>query len=44
MTETLARGGNAPFPNSRARFLEIMQEQRATWRELVRVSGVQPEG
>jgi len=44
LTETLARGGNAPFPNSRARFLEIMQEQRGTWRELVRVSGVQPEG
>jgi tripartite-type tricarboxylate transporter receptor subunit TctC len=44
LTETLARGGNAPFPNSRARFLEIMQEQRTTWRELVRVSGVQPEG
>jgi tripartite-type tricarboxylate transporter receptor subunit TctC len=44
LTETLARGGNAPFPNSRARFLEMMQEQRLTWRELVRVSGVQPEG
>ncbi len=44
LTETLARGGNAPFPNSRARFLEIMHEQRTTWRELVRVSGVQPEG
>ncbi|WP_237214079.1 Bug family tripartite tricarboxylate transporter substrate binding protein [Falsiroseomonas oryziterrae] len=44
LVETLARGGNAPFLNSRARFLEIMQEQRGTWRELVRVSGVQPEG
>ena len=44
MTETLSRGGNAPFPNSRARFQQIMQEQRETWRELVRVSGVQPEG
>ena len=44
LTETLARGGNAPFPTTRAQFLQIMQEQRTTWRELVQASGVQPEG
>jgi tripartite-type tricarboxylate transporter receptor subunit TctC len=44
LAETLSRGGNAPFPTTRARFLQIMQEQRRTWRELVQASGVTPEG
>jgi tripartite-type tricarboxylate transporter receptor subunit TctC len=44
LTETLSRGGNIPYPTTRAEFLAVMQDQRNTWRELVRVSGVQPEG
>jgi tripartite-type tricarboxylate transporter receptor subunit TctC len=44
LTETLSRGGNIPYPTTRAEFLRVMQDQRATWQELVRVSGVQPEG
>jgi tripartite-type tricarboxylate transporter receptor subunit TctC len=44
LTETLSRGGNIPYPTTRAEFLRVMQEQRRTWQELVRVSGVQPEG
>jgi tripartite-type tricarboxylate transporter receptor subunit TctC len=43
LLETLARGGNTPFPNSREAFLALMQDQRAKWRELVRVTGLQPE-
>lgn len=44
LTETLSRGGNIPYATSRQDFLRLMQEQRQTWQELVRVSGVQPEG
>lgn len=44
LTETLARGGNAPFPTTRARFMALMQEQRRNWQDLVRTAGIQPEG
>jgi tripartite-type tricarboxylate transporter receptor subunit TctC len=43
LTETLSRGGNIPYPTTRAQFLALMQDQRRVWQELVRVSGVQPE-
>jgi tripartite-type tricarboxylate transporter receptor subunit TctC len=44
LVQRLAAGGNAPFPNSPEEFARIMRVQRERWRELVRVSGVTPEG
>ncbi|WP_270936321.1 Bug family tripartite tricarboxylate transporter substrate binding protein [Falsiroseomonas oryzae] len=44
LRETLSRGGNAPFPTTRAEFLALMQEQRRNWQDMVRTAGIQPEG
>jgi tripartite-type tricarboxylate transporter receptor subunit TctC len=43
MVRRLAANGNAPFPSTPAEFAALMQAQRATWVELVRVSGVEPQ-
>jgi tripartite-type tricarboxylate transporter receptor subunit TctC len=43
MVRRLAANGNAPFPSTPAEFAAMMQAQRATWMELVRVSGVEPQ-
>jgi tripartite-type tricarboxylate transporter receptor subunit TctC len=44
LVQRLAANGNAPFPNTPEEFGRIMRVQRERWRELVRVSGVTPEG
>jgi tripartite-type tricarboxylate transporter receptor subunit TctC len=44
MLRRLEANGNVPFPNTPEAFAALMRAQRATWQELVRVSGVQPEG
>ena len=44
LRESFERSGTIAYPSTRAEFLAAMQEQRAIWQELVRVSGVQPEG
>jgi len=44
LRESFERSGTIAYPSTRAEFLAAMQEQRAMWQELVRVSGVQPEG
>lgn len=43
MVRRLAANGNAPFPSTPAEFAALMQAQRTTWVELVRVSGVEPQ-
>jgi tripartite-type tricarboxylate transporter receptor subunit TctC len=43
MLRRLEANGNVPYPNTPAEFARIMTTQRATWRELVRVSGVEPQ-
>lgn len=43
LVERLAANGNIPYPSSPAEFAALMQAQRATWRELVRTTGLQPE-
>ncbi|WP_376099743.1 Bug family tripartite tricarboxylate transporter substrate binding protein [Roseomonas sp. CCTCC AB2023176] len=43
MVQRLASGGNIPFPKMPEEFTALMRAQREKWRELVRVSGVQPE-
>ena len=40
----LEANGNVPFASTPAEFEALMRSQRGIWRELVRVSGVQPEG
>ncbi len=44
LIERLAGTGNAPFPTTPAAFEALMRAQRGRWQELVRASGVQPEG
>ncbi|WP_198369691.1 Bug family tripartite tricarboxylate transporter substrate binding protein [Roseomonas rosulenta] len=44
LVRRLEANGNVPFPSTPAEFDALMRAQRGTWRELVRVSGVQPEG
>lgn len=44
MARRLEANGNIPFPSTSQEFETLMRAQRDTWRELVRVSGVQPEG
>lgn len=43
MIQRLATNGNAPFPSTPAEFATLMRQQREVWRELVRVTGLQPE-
>jgi tripartite-type tricarboxylate transporter receptor subunit TctC len=43
LVQRLAANGNIPFPSSPQEFQTLMRSQREKWRELVRVSGVQPE-
>jgi tripartite-type tricarboxylate transporter receptor subunit TctC len=44
LVQRLAANGNAPFPSTPQEFAALMRSQRERWRELVRVSGVTPEG
>jgi tripartite-type tricarboxylate transporter receptor subunit TctC len=44
MVRRLEANGNVPFPSTPAAFDALMRAQRGIWRDLVRVSGVQPEG
>jgi tripartite-type tricarboxylate transporter receptor subunit TctC len=44
LVERLAANGNAPYPMTPAEFAALMRGQRTRWQELVRASGVQPEG
>lgn len=44
MVRRIEANGNVPFPSTSAAFDTLMRDQRGTWRELARVSGVQPEG
>jgi tripartite-type tricarboxylate transporter receptor subunit TctC len=43
LRQRLAANGNIPFPGTPAEFAALMRTQRERWRELVRVSGVQPD-
>lgn len=43
LVRRLAAGGNIPYPMTPEAFGTLMRSQRERWRELVRVSGVQPE-
>ena len=43
LVERLAANGNIPYPTTPVEFTALMQAQRATWRELVRTTGLQPE-
>ena len=43
LVERLAANGNIPYPTTLVEFTALMQAQRATWRELVRTTGLQPE-
>ena len=42
LTQRLTAAGNIPYPTSPQDFAALMRSQREVWRELVRVSGVQP--
>lgn len=44
LVERLAANGNAPYPSTPAEFGALMRAQRTRWQELVRASGVTPEG
>lgn len=44
MQRRLEANGNIPFPSTPQAFETLMRTQRDTWRDLVRASGVQPEG
>ena len=43
LVQRLAANGTIPFPSSPQEFQILMRSQRDKWRELVRISGVQPE-
>ncbi len=43
LVRRLEANGNVPYPNTPEEFARIMRAQRETWRELVRVSGVEPQ-
>jgi tripartite-type tricarboxylate transporter receptor subunit TctC len=43
LVQRLAANGTIPFPSSPQEFQTLMRSQREKWRELVRISGVQPE-
>jgi tripartite-type tricarboxylate transporter receptor subunit TctC len=43
LVERLAANGNIPYPTSPAEFAALMRAQRAVWRDLVRMTGLQPE-
>jgi tripartite-type tricarboxylate transporter receptor subunit TctC len=43
MVQRLSANGNIPFASTPQEFQTLMRAQRDKWRELVRVSGVQPE-
>lgn len=43
LVQRLSANGNIPFPSSPQEFQSLMRSQRDKWRELVRISGVQPE-
>jgi tripartite-type tricarboxylate transporter receptor subunit TctC len=42
LAQRLTAAGNIPYPTSPQEFAGLMRSQREVWRELVRVSGVQP--
>jgi tripartite-type tricarboxylate transporter receptor subunit TctC len=42
LAQRLTSAGNIPYPTSPQEFAALMRSQREVWRELVRVSGVQP--
>ena len=42
LAQRLTAAGNIPYPMSTQEFAALMRSQREVWRELVRVSGVQP--
>jgi tripartite-type tricarboxylate transporter receptor subunit TctC len=42
LAQRLTAAGNIPYPTSPQDFAALMRSQREVWRELVRVSGVQP--
>jgi tripartite-type tricarboxylate transporter receptor subunit TctC len=42
VAQRLTAAGNIPYPTSPQEFAALMRSQREIWRELVRVSGVQP--
>jgi tripartite-type tricarboxylate transporter receptor subunit TctC len=42
IVQRLTAAGNIPYPSSPQEFAALMRAQRERWRELVRVSGVQP--
>ena len=44
MVRRLEANGTIPFPSTPQAFETLMRAQRDTWRDLVRASGVQPEG
>jgi tripartite-type tricarboxylate transporter receptor subunit TctC len=44
MIRRLEANGNVPYANTPEEFARIMRTQRETWRDLVRVSGVEPQG
>jgi tripartite-type tricarboxylate transporter receptor subunit TctC len=44
LVERLAANGNAPYPSTPAEFAALMRAQRTRWQELVRASGLTPEG
>lgn len=43
LQQRLAANGNIAYPTTREVFGSVLREQRARWRELVRVAGVQPD-
>ena len=43
LAQRLAANGTIAFPSSPQEFQILMRSQRDKWRELVRISGVQPE-
>jgi tripartite-type tricarboxylate transporter receptor subunit TctC len=43
LVQRLAANGTIAFPSSPTEFQSLMRSQRDKWRELVRISGVQPE-
>jgi tripartite-type tricarboxylate transporter receptor subunit TctC len=43
LVQRLAANGTIAFPSSPTEFQILMRSQRDKWRELVRISGVQPE-
>ncbi|MFM7781381.1 MAG: hypothetical protein ACKPB8_21905 [Alphaproteobacteria bacterium] len=43
LVQRLSANGNIPFPSTPQEFQSLLRAQRDKWRELVRISGVQPE-